>query len=127
MHDHRRRVAVLHGRADPVPRPQRSVRTGDRPTLPRTWRGERARANRDADNCPLYDGYRGRGNDRDLVASLTSADVAGLPLLIDSLYRPEVLHQGDRRFDEVVQFMDWSSEDFNHKFTVEGDEVVVDG
>jgi poly-gamma-glutamate synthesis protein (capsule biosynthesis protein) len=38
-----------------------------------------------------------------------------------------VLHQGDKRFDEVVQFMDWSSEDFNHKFTVEGDEVVVDG
>ena len=53
--------------------------------------------------------------------------VSFLPLLIDSLYRPEVLHQGDRRFDEVVQFMDWSSEDFNHKFTVEGDEVVVDG
>jgi poly-gamma-glutamate synthesis protein (capsule biosynthesis protein) len=53
--------------------------------------------------------------------------VSFLPLLIDSLYRPEVLHQGDKRFDEVVQFMDWSSEDFNHKFTVEGNEVIVEG
>jgi len=53
--------------------------------------------------------------------------VSFLPLLIDKSYRPEVLRNGDNRFDEVVRYMDWASEDFNHKFTVEGNEVIVDG
>ena len=48
-----------------------------------------------------------------------------LPVLIDKQLRPEVLKHGDTRFDDAVRFMQWVSEDFDHKFVVEGDEVVV--
>ena len=50
-----------------------------------------------------------------------------LPLLIDKQLRPEVLLHGDPRFDDAVKYMEWASEDFNHKFKVEGDEVIVTG
>jgi poly-gamma-glutamate synthesis protein (capsule biosynthesis protein) len=50
-----------------------------------------------------------------------------LPVLIDKQLRPEVLRKGDPRFDDAVRFMDWVSEGFDHRFTVEGDEVVVTG
>ena len=51
--------------------------------------------------------------------------VSFLPVLIDTQLRPEVLKNGDPRFDDAVGFMDWVSEDFPHRFTVDGDEVVV--
>ena len=51
--------------------------------------------------------------------------VSFLPMIIDKKYRPEFLHNGDPRFDDVVRYMDWASEDFAHKFTVSGDEVVL--
>ncbi|MFC2021521.1 CapA family protein [Chloroflexota bacterium] len=51
--------------------------------------------------------------------------VSFLPIMIDKKYRPEVLLQGDPRFDDAVKFMDWSSEGFNHEFTVEGNEVII--
>ena len=51
--------------------------------------------------------------------------VSFLPALIDKQLRPELLKQDDPRFDEAVQFMDWVSEDFDHKFTTLGDEVIV--
>ncbi len=50
-----------------------------------------------------------------------------LPALINTNLQPEVLKRGDPRFDDAVQFMEWVSEDFPHKFTVEGDEVVISG
>jgi len=53
--------------------------------------------------------------------------VSFLPVLIDKKLRPEVLRHGDPRFDDALQFMEWVSEDFNHKFAVEGDEVLVTG
>lgn len=53
--------------------------------------------------------------------------VSFLPVLIDKRLRPEVLRNGDPRFDDAVQFMESVSEDFDHRFTVEGDEVVVTG
>lgn len=53
--------------------------------------------------------------------------VSFLPVLIDRKLRPEVLRAGDARFDDAVRFMEWVSEDFDHKFTVEGDEVVITG
>lgn len=53
--------------------------------------------------------------------------VAFLPVLIDRQLRPEVLRRGDPRFGEAVRFMDWVSADFDHRFTVEGDEVIVTG
>jgi poly-gamma-glutamate synthesis protein (capsule biosynthesis protein) len=48
-----------------------------------------------------------------------------LPLMFDRQYRPEALHNGDPRFDDVVRYMEWTSEGFDHKFKVDGDEVVV--
>jgi poly-gamma-glutamate synthesis protein (capsule biosynthesis protein) len=51
--------------------------------------------------------------------------VSFLPVLIDKQLRPEVLRRGDPRFDDMVNYMDWTSGDFEHKFVVEGDEVVV--
>ncbi len=53
--------------------------------------------------------------------------VSFLPVLIDPQLRPEVLHHGDPRFDDSVRYMDWASEFFEHKFSVEGDEVVIEG
>ena len=53
--------------------------------------------------------------------------VSFLPVLIDKQLRPEVLRGGDPRFDDAVRFMEWVSEDFDHRFTVEGDEVLVTG
>lgn len=50
-----------------------------------------------------------------------------LPVLIDRKLRPEVLCRGDARFDDAVRFMEWVSAGFEHRFTVEGDEVVVTG
>jgi len=51
--------------------------------------------------------------------------VSFLPTLIDHQQRPEILRNGDPRFDDAVRFMEWVSEDLDHRFTVEGDEVVV--
>ncbi|HAA91737.1 MAG TPA: hypothetical protein DCS82_07855 [Rhodospirillaceae bacterium] len=53
--------------------------------------------------------------------------VAFLPTLIDPQLRPEILKAGDERFDDIVQFMEWVSDEFPHNFTVEGDEVVITG
>lgn len=50
-----------------------------------------------------------------------------LPVLIDKQLRPEILTHGDPRFDDAMKFMDWVSEDFDHKFAVEGNEVVITG
>jgi poly-gamma-glutamate synthesis protein (capsule biosynthesis protein) len=52
-------------------------------------------------------------------------EVSFLPMMIDGLYRPEVLRNGDARFDDMVRYMDWASEGFDHRFTVRGDEVVI--
>jgi poly-gamma-glutamate synthesis protein (capsule biosynthesis protein) len=51
--------------------------------------------------------------------------VSFLPMLIDKQYRPEVLRAGDPRFDDLVRYMDWASEGFEHRFARNGDEVVV--
>jgi poly-gamma-glutamate synthesis protein (capsule biosynthesis protein) len=53
--------------------------------------------------------------------------VSFLPVLIDRQLRPEVLRRGDPRFHDAVRFMEWVSEGFDHRFSVEGDEVVVTG
>lgn len=69
---------------------------------------------------------------RSLIAKAVFAcdgvrSVSFLPVLIDKQLRPEVLRSGDSRFEDAVRFMDWVSEDFDHSFTVEGDEVIVTG
>lgn len=50
-----------------------------------------------------------------------------LPVLLDKQLRPEVLRNGDPRFADAVTYMDWASGGFDHKLTVEGDEVLVTG
>jgi poly-gamma-glutamate synthesis protein (capsule biosynthesis protein) len=53
--------------------------------------------------------------------------VSFLPVLIDKQLRPEVLRQGDGRFDDAVRYMEWASEGLAHRFDVQGDEVVLAG
>jgi poly-gamma-glutamate synthesis protein (capsule biosynthesis protein) len=50
-----------------------------------------------------------------------------LPTLIDTQLRPEILHPGDPRFDDMVRYMEWASEGFTHHFTVDGDEIAISG
>jgi hypothetical protein len=47
-------------------------------------------------------------------------------MMINTSYQPEVLHQGDPRFDDQVRYMDWASEGFSHNFRVVGDDVIVE-
>ncbi len=51
--------------------------------------------------------------------------VSFLPTLIDTKLRPEILTNGDARFEDAVQYMEWASDQYPHQFTVQGDEVVV--
>jgi len=51
--------------------------------------------------------------------------VSFLPVLIDTRLRPEPLRRDDPRFGDALRFMEWVSEDFNHAFHAEGDDIVV--
>lgn len=51
--------------------------------------------------------------------------VSFLPMVIDKRYRPEVLTQTDKRFAEVVAYLEWVSQDMPHRFSIEENEVVV--
>jgi poly-gamma-glutamate synthesis protein (capsule biosynthesis protein) len=51
--------------------------------------------------------------------------VSFLPVLIDKQIRPEALRHGDPRFDDAVKHMEWVSEWHDHRFSIEGDEVLV--
>jgi hypothetical protein len=73
---------------------------------------------------------QGRDAKRSLIAKAVLAregvkNVSFLPVLIDRQLRPEVLHHGDPRFNEAIEFMEWVSDGRNHKFSVVGDEVVI--
>jgi hypothetical protein len=60
------------------------------------------------------------------VVSKNGVDRIGfLPVRIDTQYRPEVLRNGDTRFDAAVEHMEWCSEGLEHNFKVDGDEVVI--
>jgi poly-gamma-glutamate synthesis protein (capsule biosynthesis protein) len=48
-------------------------------------------------------------------------------VLIDEKLRPEVLGRADPRFEDNLRYLEWASEGFDHRFTVRGDEVVVNG
>ena len=68
---------------------------------------------------------------RSLIAKavITKAGVqktSFLPVLIDKQLRPEVLKHGDPRFADALRFMDGVSGDFDHRFVVEDDEVVIE-
>lgn len=61
------------------------------------------------------------------VISKKSIRASFLPTLIDTRLRPEILHASDPRCDDMVQYMDWASERFAHRFAVEGNEVAIAG
>jgi poly-gamma-glutamate capsule biosynthesis protein CapA/YwtB (metallophosphatase superfamily) len=67
---------------------------------------------------------------RSLIAKATITpqgvqQVSFIPALIDTQLRPEPLRQKDPRFADAVAFMESVSEGFPHRFTVEGNEVLV--
>ncbi len=51
--------------------------------------------------------------------------VSFLPAYIDSDARPFALPSTDPRFPEMLENMEWVSDQHSHKFTVDGDEIVV--
>lgn len=72
----------------------------------------------------------GRDAKRSLLAKAVLArsgvqQVSFLPMMIDALYRPEVLRRSDPRFEDMLRYMEWASEGFAHHFEVRGDEVLV--
>jgi capsule synthesis protein PGA_cap len=48
-----------------------------------------------------------------------------LPVIIDRDLRPEILQADDPRFADMLSYMEWASEGFPHRFTVEGNEVTI--
>jgi poly-gamma-glutamate capsule biosynthesis protein CapA/YwtB (metallophosphatase superfamily) len=67
---------------------------------------------------------------RSLIAKATLGKagvraVSFLPVMIDRQLRPEILRAADPRFRDMVAYMDWASDGFDHAFTVAGDEVMV--
>ncbi len=52
--------------------------------------------------------------------------VSFIPALIDTKLRPEPLKASDPRFGELVKYWEWVSDEYTHRFRVEGDEVVVE-
>jgi poly-gamma-glutamate synthesis protein (capsule biosynthesis protein) len=53
--------------------------------------------------------------------------VSFLPIFINRQAQPEPLDQNDERFQEVLEYVEWVSDQFPHRFKVEGNEVVVQG
>lgn len=48
-----------------------------------------------------------------------------LPVIIDRELRPEILRASDPRFSDLLNYMEWASDGFPHRFVVEGNEVTV--
>ena len=48
-----------------------------------------------------------------------------LPVIINPDLRPEILQAADPRFADMVDYMEWASEGFPHRFAVEGNEVTI--
>jgi poly-gamma-glutamate capsule biosynthesis protein CapA/YwtB (metallophosphatase superfamily) len=49
-----------------------------------------------------------------------------IPTFIDTQLRPEPLKAEDPRFNELVKYWEWASDQFPHRFRVEGNEVVIE-
>lgn len=60
-----------------------------------------------------------------VVAKQGVQQLSFLPMIFDERYRPVVLRRQDPEFARVLSYLEWASEDMPHRFTVEGDEVLV--
>ena len=74
----------------------------------------------------------GRDAKRSLLAKAVLSksgvnSVSFLPMMIDTSYRPHVLEPKDPRFDDMLCYMEWASEGFNHQFTATNGEITVSG
>jgi poly-gamma-glutamate synthesis protein (capsule biosynthesis protein) len=74
----------------------------------------------------------GTDGKRSLIVRAELCDAGGgrtsfLPVQIDKELRPRVLSYDDPKFKEMLEYMEWASEGFEHEFKVDGDEVVVTG
>lgn len=46
--------------------------------------------------------------------------------IVNDRTQPLPLDHSDPRFSEVIEYLDWASSDFPHRFTVDGNEVVIE-
>jgi len=72
----------------------------------------------------------GKDSKRALLAKATMSksgikSLSFIPMIIDRKYRPEPLQEKDPRFPDMVRYMEWASEGFEHKFVQQGNEVLV--
>jgi hypothetical protein len=51
--------------------------------------------------------------------------VSFLPAYVNNQAQPEILASRDERFQEILRYMEWVSDQFPHTFKVEGNEIVV--
>ena len=62
------------------------------------------------------------------VVSASGVDrISFLPMTFDHRYRAQIPSPDDPQFTDIVNYMSWASEGFDHTFAVDGDEVVVTG
>ena len=62
-----------------------------------------------------------------IVMSKKGVDrVSFLPAFINPRAQPYAVRREDPKFDEILKFTEWVSDQHPHKFRVEGDEIVVD-
>ncbi len=52
--------------------------------------------------------------------------VSFLPTFINKQAQPEALDHNDDRFKEILEYMEWVSDQYPHRFKVEGNEIVVE-
>ena len=103
--------------------------TPNRAWSSKPWEHGALRNHQDLDpTMPLYP--YGRHSARSLLAKAVFSkkgveSVSFIPLWTDTKYRPEVLIRSDPRFQDMIEYMDWCSEGFEHRFVAEGDEVRV--
>jgi poly-gamma-glutamate synthesis protein (capsule biosynthesis protein) len=72
----------------------------------------------------------GKDAKRSLIAKILLSKsgvdrVSFLPMMLDTQCRPELLEPSDPRFNEMVSFMEWVSEDFPHEFSITNNEVLI--
>ena len=61
-----------------------------------------------------------------LFSSSGVEQVSFLPTYANTKNQAEILTQDDERFNEVLNYTEWISDEFPHNFRLEGNEVVIE-